>query len=171
MIDNNMELFQGYMDEYRNQLQRGVIQQAYRGLMEYMLALKSHFQHQYPDFTISSSLYYGYMDMTYFAISTRLLNQYKLKIALVFIHAAGRFEAWLSAQNKGIQARYWRSIRESGWNEYKLVPDIRGADSIIEYNIVQEPDFGDLEALTALIESKTLRFIQDIEGYLSQHPG
>ena len=55
------------MSEYRAQLQKGAIQQAYRGLMDYMSALKIELKAKHPDFQVSGSLYFGYMDMTYFA--------------------------------------------------------------------------------------------------------
>jgi len=32
-----MSSFQEYMDEYRKQLEKGVIQRAYRGLMDYLM--------------------------------------------------------------------------------------------------------------------------------------
>ena len=44
-----MGSLQESMQEYKIQLQKGVIQKAYRGLMEYMLALKRHLQRKYPD--------------------------------------------------------------------------------------------------------------------------
>ena len=39
-----MGSLQESMQEYKIQLQKGVIQKAYRGLMEYMLALKRYLQ-------------------------------------------------------------------------------------------------------------------------------
>ena len=32
-----------------------------------------------------------------------------------------------------------------------------------------DPDFGDLEALTAQIEAGTMRFIRDVEGFLARY--
>jgi hypothetical protein len=40
-------------------------------------------------------------------------------------------------------------------------------DSILEYTLVDDPDFDDLEALTKQIEMGTMRFIADIEDFLS----
>ena len=37
-----MESFQDYVDEYRRQMEKGVIQKAYRGLMEYIMGLRTH---------------------------------------------------------------------------------------------------------------------------------
>ena len=38
-----MEPLQEYIDEYRKQLEKGVIQRAYQGLMEYVMDLKDAF--------------------------------------------------------------------------------------------------------------------------------
>jgi hypothetical protein len=34
---------------------------------------------------------------------------------------------------------------------------------------VDNPDFSDLDALTEQIERETLKFIKDVEGFLSEH--
>jgi hypothetical protein len=62
-----MGSFHESMNEYRKQLEKGAIQEAYKGLMEYILALRTHFKNKYPDYFVSGSIYYGYMDMTYFS--------------------------------------------------------------------------------------------------------
>ena len=55
-----MESFQETIVEYRKQLERGAIQVAYRGLMEYIMGLRIHFKNKYPDTSVSGSIYYGY---------------------------------------------------------------------------------------------------------------
>jgi hypothetical protein len=59
-----------YITYYRNQIEKGDIVIAYRGLMEYMMNLRTHFKNEYPNYFISGSFYYEYMDMTYFPIVT-----------------------------------------------------------------------------------------------------
>ena len=136
-----MTSFHENMIEYRQQLQKGAIQKAYLGLMEYLMGLRTHFQQKYPEYVVSGSIYYGYMDMTYFAISPPLLKQQGMKIAIVFLHEAFRFEVWLAANNKQIQAQTWKRIKESGWERYRLVPTTKGANSILEQVLVENPDF------------------------------
>jgi hypothetical protein len=165
----NMESFPAYMDEYKKQLQRGAIQKAYKGLMEYIMNLRTHFKDKYPDCFVSGTIYYGYMDMTYFAFIPRSLKERNLKIAIVFNHEAFRFEVWLSGYNKQVQTQYWQLFKESNWKKYCLVSTTKGVDSILEYTLVDHPDFSDLDALTKQLESGTLKFIEDIEGFLSQH--
>ena len=56
-----MASFHQSMSEYKKQLGKGVIQEAYKGLMEYMMGLRTHFAKKYPDHFVSGSIYYGYM--------------------------------------------------------------------------------------------------------------
>jgi hypothetical protein len=161
-----MESFQKHMNEFQKQLQKGVIQEAYRGLMEYIMELKTYFKNKYPDFTVSGSIYCGYMDMTYFSVIPASLKQRKLKIAIVFNYETCGFEVWLSAVNKHVLKEYWHVIKEKKWQTYRLVTPGKGIDSILEYDLVRNPDFGDLDALTQQIEQGTLQFINDIEEHL-----
>jgi len=164
-----MDPFHEYITEYRKQLEKGVINKAYKGLMEYLMGLRTHFQNNYPGYFVSGSLYYGYMDMTYFSFFPASLKDRGLKVAIVFLHEAFRFETWLIGYNKKIQTQYWNMIRESGWSKYHIVPSTKGADSILEYVLVENPDFSDLEALTRQIEAETLVFIEDVVGFLAAY--
>ena len=99
-----MGTFQECMVEYKSQLAKGIIQQAYRGLMDYFSDLRTHFQKRFSETEVSGGVYFGYMDMTYFAVIPAFLKQRKLKIAIVFLHEAFRFEVWLSGYNRQVQA-------------------------------------------------------------------
>ena len=113
-----MESFHTNMQEYKKQVQKGAIKVAYRGLMDYIHALKLHFKKRHPEYFVSSSIYYGFMDMTYFSFTPKTLRQRKLKIAIVFLHEAFRFEVWLGGANKKVQNKYWKLIKEKNWNKY-----------------------------------------------------
>ena len=54
--------------EYNNQLRNGLIQKAYKGIMTFMSEEKVNLEKKYPDYK-TSTLYFGYMDMTYFAFT------------------------------------------------------------------------------------------------------
>jgi hypothetical protein len=155
------------MIEYRKQLEKGAIQTAYKGLMEYFMGLRTHFSKKYPHYSLSGSIYFGHMDMTYFSIFPKTLKDRSLKIAIVFLHEAFRFEVWLAGVNKQVQTKYWKLIKESDWDKYHLVPTPIRTDSIIEYVLADNPDFSDLETLTEQIEMKTMKFIIDVESFLS----
>lgn len=164
-----MKPFPECMIEYRTQMLKGDIREAYKGLMDYIMNLRTYFKNNYPDYVISGGLYYGYMDMTYFSFFPLSLKRKKLKIAIVFIHQTCRFEVWLAGYNKQVQSKYWKLFKESGWQKYHLPSTTKGVDSILEYVVVESPDFCNLEALTTQIEKATLQFIRDVEDFLSNH--
>jgi hypothetical protein len=158
-----MGSFQELMNEYKSQMEKGTIKQAYQELMEFIMGLRSHFQKKYPDYYVSGNVYYGYMDMTYFSIIPDSFKQRKLKIAIVFNHDTCGFEVWLAAANKTIQTKYWKMVKESGGNKYRIPPSIKGYDSIIESILVDNPDYSNLEGLKQQIETGTSDFIKDME--------
>lgn len=166
-----METFQESMSEFREQLARGSIQKAYQGLMEYMLRLKNHFAKRYPDYSTPGSLYPGFLDMTYFSIVPGSLRKRELKIAIVFLYEAFRFEIWLSGKNKKVLTKYWKIFKESHWDKYEVVEPAKGVDAVVQHVLVENPDFGDPDALTCQIETAAVKFIHDIEEFLAQAPG
>ncbi len=74
-----MRSFHDNMNEYRKQLEKGTIQEAYKGLMEYFMDLRTYFKNKYPDCFVSSNIYYGYMDMTYFSFIPRIIKTSKFE--------------------------------------------------------------------------------------------
>ena len=163
-----MQSIQEDMNELREQLGTGAIQKAYRALLGYMMDLRTRFKNRYPGYSISG-LYQGYMDMTYFAIVPPSLKNRDLKIAVVFNYEAFRFEAWLAGTNRQVQRKYWELFRDSRWTEYRVVTPAKGVDSIIECNLAEDFDFGNLDSLTARIEGKAVEFIISVERFLSDH--
>ena len=45
--------FHEAMNEYKKQLKKGDIQEAYRGLIQYFKNLRSHFNNEYPVYSIN----------------------------------------------------------------------------------------------------------------------
>jgi hypothetical protein len=166
--DLPVESFSEYMNEYKKQMKLGIIPKAYRGLISYIMALRTYFGEKYPGYLVSGNIYYGYMDMTYFSFSPKSLKERSLKVAVVFIHESCRFEVWLSGYNRNVQKQYWKLINESVWKKYRLVPQDKGVDSILEHVLIENPDFSDTDKITAEIEKGTLSFIKDVEGFLSE---
>ncbi len=109
------------------------------------------------------------MDMTYFAIIPPSLKQRDLKIAIVFNYEAFKFEAWLSGTNRQVQRKYWELFRDTRWTDYRVVTPAKGVDSIIECDLAENFNFGNLDSLTASIEEKTVEFIDSVERFLSGH--
>ena len=163
-----MRSLQENMLEYKKQLEKGMIQKPYQGLLEYMLSLKKHITNKYPDYSVPGSLYSGYMDMTYFSILPKSLKARDLKIAIVFIYDTFRFEIWLSGKNKQVLAKYWKIIKANNWDKYKIVEPVEGVDSIVEHVLIDNPDFSDVEVLTKQIDKEALKFIRDVENFLTK---
>jgi len=164
-----MKSFHKCMDSYKEQLKEGSIQVAYKGLIEYIMGLRSYFSKKYSEFNVPSNIYFGYMDMTYFSIIPKSFKDKKLKIAIVFNYETFGFEVWLSAVNKNVLKEYWNLIKDKSWDKYRIVKPIKGIDSILEYNLVNNPDFSNLDELTKQIERGTLTFISDVEKFLSDN--
>jgi hypothetical protein len=164
-----MKTIQNDMHEYRKQLAKGSIQRAYRGLMDYMLGLRTYLSKKYPEYSVSGSLYFGYMDMTYFAFTPKSLADRKLKVAIVFMHETFRFETWLAGGNRKIQSAYWQLFAKGDWKKYHLVELGKGVDAIVDHILVENPDFSNPDQLTGQIEAGTLKFIEDVSDFLSRH--
>jgi hypothetical protein len=153
------------MEEFHGQLRSGAIQRAYRALLSYIMGLRTYFKDKYPDSYVSS-LYQGYMDMTYFSISPPSLKQRDLKIAIVFNYKAFRFEAWLAGRNRRVNRHYWELFKDRKWPTYRVATPAKGIDSIIECDLTQDFDPSDSDALTTSIENGMGKFIKDMEGFL-----
>ena len=164
-----MAPFYEHIDEYRNLMRDRKIREVYIGLIEYVMDLKTYFTNKYPDYFVSGNVYVGYMDMTYFSIVPQSLKQRNLKIAIVFLHEAFRFEIWLAGYNKQVQSKYWKFFKGKNWNKYHLVETTKNADSILEHIAINDPDFHDLAALTKQIEKETLIFIHEVESFLAKN--
>ncbi len=162
-----MDSLNTHIQEYQLQLSKGHIQIAYKGIMTFMSSLKSHLEKTYPNY-VTSSLYYGYLDMSYFAFSPPGLKIKKLKIAIVYLHEFGRFEAWLSGNNRKIQAAYIARLSQKNFDEFTLSQVGPGVDSIIEIILVEKPNFDRREDLISQIEWKAIGFINDMTALLNE---
>jgi len=160
-----MEKLNSHIKEYRIQLKKGHIQKAYLGIMKFMSLLNRTLKNQYLEFS-TGALYYGFMDMTYFAFTPKDLKENKLKIAIVYLHQEGRFEVWLSGVNRTIQDKYISLLQNKKMSKYKLSKVQPGVDSIVEGILVENPDFDQPMHLIEEISIQTLNFINDMRNYL-----
>lgn len=147
--------------EYTKLLQSDLLITAYTGIIKYMSGLRTVFAERHPEL-FPGTFYPGYMDMTYFALSPSKLKEQKLKIAVVYLHKEARFEAWLSGVNRGVQAEYIERLEGRSLGRLHLSLVSPGVDSILEEVLVADPDFDHPEALTQVLEAKTMAFIEDV---------
>lgn len=154
-----------YIEEYTTQLKTGNISKGYKGLMEYLMGLRTQFINQHATEFKVGNFYQGYMDMSYFPLIPKKLNNTKLKIGLVFNHKKMQFEIWLVGQNKQIQKKFWEQFQNSDWRKYPISENAH--ISIIEHVLVKNPNFNQLDALTEKIEHGVLKFLKDIMEVLA----
>ena len=150
--------------EYTAQLQKGQIQIAYRGIMTFMSTLKSTLESNHPDYA-ASGLYFGYMDMTYFAFTPLELKRKNLKIAIVYLHQENRFELWLGGGNRKVQAEYIELLKGKDLGHYRLSQVSPGVDSIIECIVAEHPDFENVEELMKNLEDQTIEFAKKVNYF------
>jgi len=74
----------------------------------------------------------------------------------------------LAGYNKQIQTEYWNLFKDNNFNKYQIVKSVKGSDAIIQNIIIDKPDFNNLSNLNNQIETKTLKFINDIEIFLTE---
>ena len=163
-----MDSIQQDLDGFKKQLENGSLQRAYRALIAYMSALRTHFAKKYGDSAVSA-LYQGFMDMTYFAIFTPALKTRDLKIAIVFNYDAFRFEVWLAARNRKVQRQVWELFKDSTLEGLRIIEPAEGIDSIVECDLAQEFDLANSDQLTASIENTSADFITRMEKFLAEH--
>jgi hypothetical protein len=162
-MDNTLN---DYMKIYHEQIETGDIRKAYVGLMNFMMDLRNYFEKKYSDDFIIGNISKGYMDYTYFPVVPKAIKQLKVRFAVVFIHHEMRFGISLVGQNRQIQKHYWKIFKESGWDTYRIPETVDEDFSIVYDVLVEKPDFNDQLTLTNEIETKSMKFINDITEIL-----
>ena len=159
-----MKDFNHYVDKYKEQLDKGDIQEAYVGLIKYVNRLGTTLSNNLSESYSFGSLFQGYMDYTYFYYSNDFLKKRKLKMGLVLNHSKMQFEIWLLGQTIPIQEKYWEYFKSTKWSKDRTT---RPQYSILETVLIEKPDFSDLEKLSKQIEKKltstTVEIIEDIK--------
>ena len=145
-----MKTLNELIEGYTNHLKQGEIQTAYKGILEFLGKLRAAFIKHYPDYDVSS-IYQGYMDMSYFSLSTKSLKDKGLKIAIVYLHEKGAFEVWLSARNREISKGYDSVFRGKMGDGINIFHDENNQDAIIECTLTSSPDFEEQELLQDMI--------------------
>ncbi|WP_423189853.1 DUF7000 family protein [Alkalibacterium sp. f15] len=158
-----MESLNEHLSEYGKILRETNLQKAYKELMQYIKLLRKHFKENHPEYDVSVNLYQGYMDLTFFSLTTKLVKRKSLKYIVVFRHDKMQFEVWLSGNNRAIMSEYHKKFSMYPLGEYVLTADETGMSSIIEAELVENPDFDNLIELTKQIDTGVINFIDDIE--------
>jgi hypothetical protein len=148
---------------YKEQLELGELQIAYKALLKYMMSLKASFSSEFDGKYQVGNISPGYMDFTYFPFFNEYLRSEKLRFGIVLNHSALRFELWLMGQNAQIQKQYWTRLKDSPWNQHlQEMPKY----SVLETILVASPDFDDLDLLTSDIFKSAKTESEKIWSYI-----
>lgn len=153
-----MDFKESEINHYFEILKNTNFQKVYKSVIDYLRNLKSYLEKKYSDYVVSS-LYLGYLDMTYFSFTPKDLKDKGLKVAIVLLHQEERIELWLSGINKKVQSEYIDKLKEKDLKGLKLSIALPGVDSIIEKKIVEKINLIDIESLNKQIEKETMSFI------------
>ena len=161
-----MKTLNELIEGYTNHLQQGEIQIAYKGILEFLGKLRAEIIKKYPHYDVSS-IYQGYMDMSYFSLSTKSLKDKGLKIAIVYLHEKGDFEAWLSARNRDIAKSYASLLNSNIFADVNVFHDLDNPDAIFECVLTPTPNFEHQSSLIESIDLNVEKFIKAISESLS----
>jgi hypothetical protein len=163
-----MENYNEFMNDLKDQLSKGRIQKAYRYIFDIFTELGNEIRNNQNKVMSTTSLYHGYLDMTYLPVTTNILKSNGLKIAIVFNYSLFQFEIWLSAVNRKKRNEVLEVISQSKWKKYKTVQNNENTDAIIEITIKGINEFNDKNRIIPLITKETITFIDDIEEFIKR---
>ena len=163
-----MENYNEFMNDLKDQLSKGRIQKAYRYIFDIFTELGNEIRNNQNKVMSTTSLYHGYLDMTYLPVTTDILKSNGLKIAIVFNYSLFQFEIWLSAVNRKKRNEVLEVISQSKWKKYKTVQNNENTDAIIEITIKGINEFNDKNRIIPLITKETITFIDDIEEFIKR---
>ena len=152
-----------YIATYKKQLNQGDIKIAYEYLRKYMMVLKTYFTNQFADKYSFGNVFPGYMDYTYFYFFDNSLRNKKLRFGVVLNHQKMRFELWLLGQNAVVQDKYWELFKNTKWNQSQTE---RPQYSVLEYILVENPDFDNQDALTNELSKQIIYVANNIKNYI-----
>ena len=105
---------------------------------------------------------------SYFPLTTNLLKAKGLKVAVVYLHEKGQFEAWLSARNREIAGQYGALSKHTDLEGVPVFHDPENPDAILECTLCADPDFEHPDRLTVKIQQGVEAFIEAASNALAR---
>jgi hypothetical protein len=158
------------IDSYTDLVRQGEVRAAYKGIMDFMGQLRAAFAANDSEVLVGGSLYQGYLDITYFSLTTDLLKEKGLKVAVVYLHDKKAFEAWLSARNRTILAQYRPIFDDMILDESEVFHDETNEDAVLECLLTDSPDFDRPDELMAELIGGTEMFITAVQKIIAKVP-
>ena len=154
------------MNDLNDQLRKGRIQKAYRYIFDVFSDVVNELKNYRSKVIGITSVYHGYLDMSYLPVTTESLKTNGLKIAVVFNYGSFQFELWLSAVNRKRRNEVLELLSQSKWEKYKTVQSDENTDAIIEIQIKGITDYNNKNRIVSLLSKETISFIDDIEEFI-----
>lgn len=155
--------FNNYAQLYKEELEKGEIQIAYKMLTQYVMQLKAEFEKELSDRFSFGNVSMGYMDFTYFPFFDATLREQKLRYGIVLNHKEMQFELWLMGQNIKIQTEYWNKLKNTKWNSHRSE---KPRYSELEVILVTNPDFDNLDILGQNIRDRAMKLGEEINQHI-----
>ena len=153
------------ISQYTASINNQNLQRSYRLIMDTFSKLQRKLKQSEPQ-NIISQIYQGFLDMSYIAVMTPLLQRHNLKLAVVYIHETGCFEAWLAAKNRTIQEQYRAKLRTRVQEPYRLKEQKAGEDAILTTMLNDDPDFSDPTLLVLELKKSLDQVLEDMHSLL-----
>lgn len=153
---------QSRIETYAKLLRSEDLAGAYREILSFLSSLRGELAKKFPDHACQA-LYAGYLDMSYVACTPPSLKERNLKVAIVYLHAPMRFEIWLGAVNRGVQATCREELRTRELGSFTLSEAAAGVDSILVATLEDRPDFDRQEHLRESLVEKVSRLTGELE--------
>jgi hypothetical protein len=155
--------------DYTRAVSDGELPYAYRGILSALTAFQSAWKKSHPNDAVGA-LYPGYLDMSFVSFAPEPLRNMRLKVSLVYLHAAGVFSLWLAAGNRTIQAETSAALRGKPIEPYVLCALKPGVDAIIALDLPKPYAFDDPQLLTDTLERAAHSFAADMAALLGGQP-
>lgn len=149
------------IESYSRAVAGGEMPRAYRGILTALSQFQSAWEQAHPEDS-TGSLYQGYLDMSFLAVTPRDLAAKRLKISLVYLHAEGVFTLWLTAGNRAIQKRVSQALRAVPLKGYALTVLEPGVDAVIAKEIQKPYPFDEPARLTQYLLAQAEAFAADM---------
>ena len=154
-----------FVSAYQEQIRKGDIQETYAFLLKYVMQIRASIEKQFSKEYSFGNVFHGYLDYSYFYFSNDYLRSKKLRFGIVLNHNEMRFELWLFGQNKKIQDKYWNILKTSPWNQGRTA---KPQYSVLETILIDNPDFENIDELTANILKRAMVEVESIIAYLRE---
>lgn len=160
-----MDSLNSRIEAYTKALTEGHLREAYVGIIGCMRSLHIRFDKDAAGYSVSG-LYEGLMDMTYFALTSDRMRRESLKLAVVYVHRKGTFELWISGKNRSVLKKYEKVFAQLPPLSSPRFHERDNRDAILEFTLVETPDFSSLEKLEQSVLLAALEIARAVERML-----